>query len=107
MSKFSLLIKPIDQIGVRISSTFSVLRPFSYLRSFLYFDPPTLGYPQLLRIFLAKNFWPKILLAENLLAESRIYPTLVRPKLYFDLNFTLTFLEKPLFRPQLCFDFFD
>ena len=26
---------------VRISSTFSVLRPFSYLGPFLYFDPPT------------------------------------------------------------------
>ena len=27
--------------GVRISSTFSVLRPFSYLRPFLYFDSRT------------------------------------------------------------------
>ena len=52
---------------VRISSTFSLRRPFSYLRHFLHFDPPTL----------------------------------LRPKLYFDLNLTSTFLDK-LYFDQNC-----
>ena len=37
-SKFTHMIENDPNHWVRISSTFSVLRPFSYLRPFLYFD---------------------------------------------------------------------
>ena len=46
--------------SVRISSTFSVLPSFSYLRHFLYFDPPTL-----LR--------PKLYFDQNLTSTKKIY----------------------------------
>ena len=71
---------PIWDTGVRISSTFSVLRPFSYLRPFLYFDPPTLLRPKL---YFDLNDTSTFL-----------------SQLYFDLNFTSTFLS------QLYFDLF-
>mgnify|MGYP000124864948 CR=1 FL=1 len=58
---------------VRISSTFSVLRPFSYLRPVLYFDPPTLLRP--------KPYFD--LFGQTLLTTK----TLLRP-LYFDLCFS-------------------
>jgi len=53
---------------VRISSTYSILWPFSYIRPFLYFDPPTLLRPKPYFDFFGQ--------------------TLVRPKLYFDLYFS-------------------
>ena len=49
-----------SKIRVRISSTFSVLRPFSYLRPFLYFDPPTLLRPKLyFDLYFSTNKMPR------------------------------------------------
>ena len=69
------------EVGVRISSSFSVLRPFSYVRPFLYFDPPTLLRPKPYFDFFVT--------------------TLLRPKLYFDL-FGQTLLQSKLYF-DLCF----
>ena len=73
--------------GVRISSTFSVLRPFSYIRLFLCFDPRTLRRPKfyfdlnLTSTFLSQLYFD--FLSE--LYFDLFVPTLLRPKLYFGL----------------------
>ena len=62
----------------KMVSYHSVLGPFSDLRPFLYFDPPTL-------------FWPK-------LSFDHFITTLRRPELYFD------FFGQTLLRPKLYLD---